>query len=306
VHVPGVHPHQSGDDPLTEFHNWLSGELTSTLPQSIANNAIQLRGAASAAIGLVVLVAAPAEVAVVTAAAVGGFVWMAATWSSAATAAALEGAGSDILNQQPPDVPDFSNTMSILGNGYFEAALNSLLDVIAETGGQAGQTANTIVKTATNIVSAMDPGNQDGVTDETTTAAGENLFNVGSSTPLTGTWMGTYTRMPPSGCPSYSGLLSISTAEYSDGSYDGTVMMTNVTIYDSNCNVTEVGNVTDGGLIAGNTTVPDASGDLTFNGSIQWSLDNSLTSGDFTFTATLTNGSINGVFDNNGGTFDVH
>jgi hypothetical protein len=184
---------REASDPLTGFHDWFQGLVTSDIPLTIASNASQLRGAATAAIGLTVLIAAPAEVAVVAAATAGAVVWLATTLASAATTAALEGAGNDILKEQPPDISDFQYTMSIVGNAYFEAAQNGLLDTVAETTGPDGQIANQIVQTSVNIAGAVAPGNSNGVTDQTVKTVNNNLFNqvdLTGSAPAVGTIAG--------------------------------------------------------------------------------------------------------------------
>ena len=301
-----IHSNQDGEDPLNEFHDWFSGLITATLPATISSNVLQLRGAASAAIGLAVLIAAPAEVVLASAAAVGGMVWLATTWATAATTAALEGAGNDILNEQPADVSDFQNTMGIIGNGYFDAALDQVLDLVAETGGEAGQTANAIVKVVKNINDAINPENEDGVTEETTTAADENLFNAGSSSPLNGNWTGSYSRTPASGCPSYSGSLTASIATDSSGDVGGVFTVSGVPDYQGVSGPCDDPVYRTGeGNISGMTTGSNSDGQLTFQGAFSGSLDDSLTSFDWQFTAVLVNGSIQGTFTTGSGNFNL-
>lgn len=298
-----VHPNQVIDDPLTDFHDWFAGTITATLPQYIANNAGRLRGAASAAIGIAVLLAAPAEVAVASAAAVGGFVWLAATWASAATTTVLEGAGGEILDTQPPDTQDLPVTMGIISDGYIEMLTSSADDNIAEQLGAPASTLNTIWETIGGIEQAVDPNNPSSVTSQVLSAIISGLFNQGS--PFNGTWSGTFTRTP-STCPSYSGALQNATITVSDGTVSGSVVIADVPIYDSNCNVIEVENDGSVGSIDGMTTGTDSNGHATISGSMYDVYNDLDWTGTWQFTATLVNGVINGVFANGGGTFTLH
>lgn len=284
-----LRPLQEAD--LQAIHDWFAGVLHNTANGLRVVATVAETAAALIGVGVVagaIAVSAPVIVAAAGLTAIG--------LAAAAEAVALETAANQIL-QNPPDVQDFQNTMGGLGSYSLPQIVNSM----GVTGGQADDNIAAEVPT---IAAAVDPGNLNGLTAETVAAANAGLFNT--ALPLTGTWMGTYTRTPSSGCPSYSGLMSMSATQYSDGTFGGSATMTNVNTYDSNCKVTDVGNVTDGGLLGGSVTGFDATGHATFKGSLDWCLDQDLTCGTFTFTGTLVNGSVNGVFDKGGGTFTLH
>ncbi|MGA7239244.1 MAG: Ig-like domain-containing protein, partial [Bryobacteraceae bacterium] len=290
-------------DIVGSFQSWYSGLVTSTLPQTIRDNAKKLRTITAIMTSLgtlaAIAVGGPVEAPIL----LGAAVYMAINLGSASTAAALEGAGSEILNI---DESDFKQTIGILIDGVKDLLEGIATKVVFTVSGlgEAAENAYEVVKGISEVLNPEDPSS---VESETESALAQNLFNTAANLPLTGNWMGTYNRTPSSGCPAYSGLMSMSTTQYSDGTYSGTFTMTEVKIYDSNCKVTETGNITNGGLVdAGKVTGFDPNGNLTFTGSLDWSLDNSLTYGSFTFTGTLRNGSIQGVFDKGGGTFSLH
>jgi hypothetical protein len=96
------------------------------------------------------------------------------------------------------------------------------------------------------------------------------------------------TRTPSSGCPSYSGQLqNVSLTQDSDGSINGSVVITDVPIYDSNCRVTEIENDGSVGEIDGQSSGLDANGDATFSGTMYDVYDDPNFSGFWKFTATL-------------------
>ena len=289
----------AGQDPLTNFQNSLHDLFSNELPATIRANASKLRtiGSIGIAVGALVLSGPAATVAIGG----GAILWGVSVLVSASTTVVSETAGAAVTGN-PPSISDFKNTIGIFIDGYWDALVGALKDKIAGLGGAAGERANAIVDIGSGVIDLMNP-------NDPTTPAGQvandtRLFNAGL--PLTGAWTGTYNRTPSSGCPPYSGLLSMTTTEASDGTYSGTISMTNINTYDASCRVIEVGNITNGYGISGRITGLDAKGDPTFKGTMQASFDNSLTDITFTFTATLADGSINGVFDNNGGTFDVH
>jgi hypothetical protein len=303
-----VHRSQTDDDPLTEFHNWLNGEITSVLPQSIASNVLRLRGATSAAIGIAVLVAAPAEVALASAAAVGGFVWLATTWSAAATTTVLEGAGAEILNQNPPDTPDFQATTSIIGNGYFEAALNALLDGIIDSLGneEAGQTAKTIVQTDLNIGQAVDPGNPNGITVQTLNAAAANLFNTANAgIDLSGTWTGSYqTQSTVCANVTDSGQLIFTITGNSQSGFSGSASIEGVNIYETSSCVIEGPASSTSGNVSG-TLGQGGSGSASFTLDTSAYPDDYSDSFSFSFQATLSGNTLTGTMTGRTGSFSV-
>jgi len=300
-----AHP-EDATDLVDNLQSWYNNLTTSTLPETIRSNASTLRTIVDISVALGTL-AFGAEI--VTGVAIAAVANMAITWVSAAECAALEGAGTEI---QSGDTSDFTNTIGVIEDSQEEpttlnGALASLVE--QEAGAVLGEAAQAVAEIAVGVESLLNPEDPNSDASEAETASAEGLLGpnlVNAGYPLNGSWTGDYSRTPSSGCGTYSGPMTMSTTEYSDGSVSGTFTMMNLKFYDSSCNVTQTGNITTGGNVGAQSAGADASGHAEFTGTLTWSLDNSLTFGNFPFTLTVVNGSINGVFANNAGTFTLH
>jgi hypothetical protein len=295
-------PKPRADDTLTEIQNSLASYFSNELPSTIRANSAKLRtiGSIGIAVGALVL-SGPAATAAIG---IGAVLWGATVLVPAAFTVVSETAGAAITGN-PPSLSDFQNTAGIFKDGYWDAFLDFVKGKIANWIGEPeGDRAAAIVTITTGIDSLMNPG-------DPTTPAGEaandlQLFNQASSSPLDGNWTGTYNRTPAGGCPSFSGSMTASLSTDSSNGLGGTFTIGGVPDYQGVSGPCDNPVYRTGeGNVLGQVTGLDANGNLTFLGSLQGSLDGSLTSLNFQFSATLVNGAIQGVFTTGRGDFTL-
>jgi uncharacterized protein (TIGR03437 family) len=221
----GLKPRGTVVDDTTQVVTGLQSLLNSTLPAGIRSNAKLIRGVFSVATGLAVLATAPADVALVGGATAGAIVWFATTWVSAAIASTMEGSGALILSDDPTKVPDFSNTIGILQDGYLDQLVSSLEDSVAGLAGEGGQIVNTIANTVQGIISLMNPQDPSSVASQTIANAPSN---AASPISLSGTWTGSYQYAGGSCDWNSAGQFTMSLTGGSSGVFSGTASITGV------------------------------------------------------------------------------
>jgi uncharacterized protein (TIGR03437 family) len=305
-----VHTRDAAGDELTQFVSDLKHMISSDLPEGIRTNARNIRGVAGVAVGLAVIVTAPADIALAAGASAGAIAWFATTWVSAAIAAPMEGAGTLILSDEPAKVSDFKNTIGILTDGYVDALISEVRGSVAELAGEGGQIANSVVDTVQGVVTLMHPEDPNSVASETIANAPSI---VASNISLIGNWTGTYSYSGGICNWQSSGQFTLTFTSGSAGSFSGTASITNAQARDDNCNVSGYGDSVSGNVSAtvsafslDGQPVPGL-GIVNGQASFAMSIGPSIT---FSFSATVIGDSLIGSFSTGTadqiGSFDVH
>jgi hypothetical protein len=167
---------------------------------------------------------------------------MAITWASAATTAALEGAGSEILSE---DTSDFENTIGIIEDSQeqYTSLQGGVFGLLKdEAGALLGEAGKSAVEVLEGVEQLLNPEDPDSDASEAETAAEEDLFSSGTGG-----------APPPNGGFDLSGQISESGYDPAcQQSVPQYVLLSNLQIQFSDTSLSEL--ISSGGMVTGNAT----------------------------------------------------